>query len=301
MRERLLGRPTHVESLEMRTLFCADAAVEDYAFAGPVPFHRDSGEVHMAAMHGGGGATTDAGGGGPIVSSSRRIVPLFVTDVVREGNQLVVQGMMGDQPFSAPIAISATPVEGIDCPILNLELGPIHLDLLGLIVDTSRICLDIEADPDGGILGSLLCGIANLLNGGTPLGTILDNLGGAVDTVLGALRNVFDSVFDQLTAANALFGVSGTAGPSEGGFDRTCDILNLRIGPLHLDLLGLEIDLDNCNNGPVRLDITAEEGPGNLLGNLLCALAGLLDSPLTPVGRINALLNDIRRAIDDLV
>ena len=54
MRERLLGRPTHVESLEMRTLFCADAAVEDYAFAGPVPFHRDSGEVHMAAMHGGG-------------------------------------------------------------------------------------------------------------------------------------------------------------------------------------------------------------------------------------------------------
>ena len=52
----------------------------------------------------------------------------------------------------------------------------------------------------------------------------------------------------------------------------TCEILHLELGPLDLDLLGLVIHLDK-----VVLDITAERGPGNLLGNLLCAIAGLLD------------------------
>src|SRR5690348_405273 len=52
-----------------------------------------------------------------------------------------------------------------------------------------------------------------------------------------------------------------------------CSILNLTLGPLHLDLLGLVVDLNQ-----VHLTITAERGPGNLLGNLLCAVAGLLDN-----------------------
>jgi hypothetical protein len=54
----------------------------------------------------------------------------------------------------------------------------------------------------------------------------------------------------------------------------TCDILHLTLGPLDLNLLGLVVHLDQ-----VVLDITAEQGPGNLLGNLLCAVAGLLDPP----------------------
>jgi len=51
-----------------------------------------------------------------------------------------------------------------------------------------------------------------------------------------------------------------------------CDILNLVLGPLDLNLLGLEIHLNR-----VVLDIVAVPGAGNLLGNLLCAVAGLLD------------------------
>ena len=54
----------------------------------------------------------------------------------------------------------------------------------------------------------------------------------------------------------------------------TCDILHLELGPLDLDLLGLVVHLDK-----IVLDIDAESGPGNLLGNLLCAVAGLLDNP----------------------
>ncbi len=56
--------------------------------------------------------------------------------------------------------------------------------------------------------------------------------------------------------------------------DTTCEILHLDLGPLNLDLLGLQIDLSR-----IVLDITAESGPGNLLGNLLCSVAGLLDNP----------------------
>jgi hypothetical protein len=52
----------------------------------------------------------------------------------------------------------------------------------------------------------------------------------------------------------------------------TCPILHLDLGPLDLNLLGLHVHLNE-----VVLDVEAIPGPGNLLGNLLCAIAGLLD------------------------
>ena len=52
------------------------------------------------------------------------------------------------------------------CEILTLELGPIDLDLLGLVVETSEICLFVYAEPDGGLLGRLLCNLTNLLDRG---------------------------------------------------------------------------------------------------------------------------------------
>jgi hypothetical protein len=66
-----------------------------------------------------------------------------------------------------------------------------------------------------------------------------------------------------------------------------CDILNLVLGPLDLNLLGLRIQLNQ-----VELDITAVPGAGNLLGNLLCAIAGLLDPP-GPLAQLVALLNQL--------
>ena len=51
-----------------------------------------------------------------------------------------------------------------------------------------------------------------------------------------------------------------------------CSILNLVLGPLDLNLLGLHVHLNR-----VVLHIEAIPGAGNLLGNLLCAIAGLLD------------------------
>ena len=51
------------------------------------------------------------------------------------------------------------------CQILDLELQPITLDLLGLLVRTSRIEVLIEAVPGAGnLLGNLLCGITGILD-----------------------------------------------------------------------------------------------------------------------------------------
>jgi len=71
----------------------------------------------------------------------------------------------------------------------------------------------------------------------------------------------------------------------------SCQILDLVLGPLDLDLLGLQVHLDT-----VHLNITAQSGPGELVGNLLCAVAGLLDGGLplnTVLGQIAALLNQL--------
>ena len=75
----------------------------------------------------------------------------------------------------------------------------------------------------------------------------------------------------------------------------TCDILHLTLGPLDLNLLGLVVHLDQ-----VVLDITAVQGPGNLLGNLLCAVAGLLDPP-TGGGGLGGLLNGIVALLNQIL
>ena len=64
----------------------------------------------------------------------------------------------------------------------------------------------------------------------------------------------------------------------------SCQILNLVLGPLNLNLLGLVVHLNQ-----VHLNITAVPGAGNLLGNLLCAVAGLLDGP----GALSQLVADL--------
>lgn len=56
----------------------------------------------------------------------------------------------------------------------------------------------------------------------------------------------------------------------------SCQVLDLTLGPLDLNLLGVMVHLNQ-----VHLNITAQSGPGNLLGNLLCTVAHLLDNGST--------------------
>jgi hypothetical protein len=72
-----------------------------------------------------------------------------------------------------------------------------------------------------------------------------------------------------------------------------CRILRLRLGPTNLNLLGLRITTNR-----IRLNIVAIPGAGNLLGNLLCAVAGLLDPPLGGLAELRGLLQRILRQLN---
>jgi hypothetical protein len=199
------------------------------------------------------------------------VLPITITSVSAAGGQLVANGLVGTTPFTAPLTLTPgeTPA-GASCPILNLSLGPIDLSLLGLNVNTSRICLDITATPGGGLLGDLLCSIANLLDGGTSLADVLAGLSTEqIQRLTAGLTQILNqAVFIPLSSSQALQAAS-------------CDVLSLALGPLDLSLLGLNVSLDNCANGPVTVDITATPG-GGLLGDLLCSLAENPLNNLTP-------------------
>lgn len=77
-----------------------------------------------------------------------------------------------------PISVPVTGAAGSGgCTILDLTLGPLHLDLLGLVVDLNQVHLTITGQTGNGqLLGNLLCGLANALNGGGGLANILNKL-----------------------------------------------------------------------------------------------------------------------------
>ena len=102
----------------------------------------------------------------------------------------------------------------------------------------------------------------------------------AVGKVTGTATNAAGAVTNFVTQSSA---------PVTSATTASCEVLNLVLGPLDLNLLGLQVHLDQ-----VVLNITAVPGAGNLLGNLLCAVAGLLDGGLAnALGQITGLLNQL--------
>ena len=216
------------------------------------------------------------GNGRNSVPRSFEVVPITITSVALDpanANQLLVSGLAGTTAFTTPLLVSATPAATVgQCPVLNLSLGPINLNLLGLKVTTSPICLDVTAIQGGGLLGDLLCSIANLLSGPnpTPIATAIGGLKAEQQAqVLNGLTSLLDQTLDRVfsNAAN---------------ITATCEVLSLSLGPLDLNLLGLRVELDNCSNGPVTVDIDAIQG-GGLLGDLLCGLSNLLSGGASPL------------------
>jgi hypothetical protein len=76
-----------------------------------------------------------------------------VSGTVTNAAGQVVQTITNTPASAAITNITAT------CQILNLVLGPLHLDLLGLVVDLNQVVLVITADAAGGLLGQLLSGL----------------------------------------------------------------------------------------------------------------------------------------------
>jgi hypothetical protein len=111
---------------------------------------------------------------------------------------------------------------------------------------------------------------------GVVTGTLLDENG--------VMTSIVRTVSLPVTATSA--GTSAASSAAAAAAD-SCGILHLELGPLDLDLLGLVVHLDR-----VVLDLTAVPGAGNLLGNLLCAVTNLLNTP-NALGDVASLLNAI--------
>lgn len=114
-----------------------------------------------------------------------------------------------------------------------------------------------------------------------------------VKAIDGTVLPAASSAAAAATAARAGTGAATTVNAAS-----TCQILNLNLGPLDLNLLGLQVHLNQ-----VVLNIVAQSGAGQLLGNLLCDVAGLLDngSPLSGLlSELSGLLNQILGALGGL-
>jgi len=158
--------------------------------------------------------------------------------------------------------------------------------LLGalLVVMTTFVATQsAQAKKPGSGAGSIPV-TGTLEGGGTFTGTVSE-LSASVDQATGDLlvsgvlngtATQADGTVTQITDQ----AFTTTATLEQGG---SCQILFLDLGPIFLDLLGLQVDLSE-----ITLDITAVPGPGNLL----CAIAGLLDDPGSNA-RIATLLNQI--------
>src|SRR4051794_3996608 len=136
---------------------------------------------------------------------------------------------------------------------------------------------------------------------GTFTGTLLvKRLGFDAETrtlkVYGLVNGVATTGGTPQTVTNQRFAAIATlaSGAVASRAPAVCSILNLVLGPLHLNLLGLVIDLNQ-----VILNITGVTGA--LLGDLLCALAGLLNPGLGPLGPILNLLGKINVLLSQLL
>jgi hypothetical protein len=123
---------------------------------------------------------------------------------VRAGNQILARGTLVGVLTDTATGTSRTVIRQLRlpldtsgggeigiaqvCSVLNLALGPLDLDLLGLIVHLDPVLLTIDADSTGGLLGNLLCAVAGLLGGGLP----------GVPGVLNLVTNLLNSVLGIL-------------------------------------------------------------------------------------------------------
>ena len=61
-----------------------------------------------------------------------------------------------NQGSGTGLASSPRKLQQEECPVLHLVLGPVHLELLGLIADLNKVVLDLTAVP-GTLLGNIFC------------------------------------------------------------------------------------------------------------------------------------------------
>jgi len=219
---------------------------------------RFVGVAVLMAVFTGAATRAEAQTGFVIQSINLTGVNLDAATGVLTGTGGTVSGLLEGVQFTTNITNFVLSPGG-SCAILDLDLAPIHISLLGLHIDTSAICLTITAQGPG-ILGQLLCDLAGA--------------GGVLGTINGILNST-----DFLSSLSDILNQALSQGQNVPPRQRAtvctgrCRVLDLVIGPLTLNLLGVQVDLNNCSKGPVEVCVSATARQG-LLGEVLCDLAG---------------------------
>src|SRR3954464_9296161 len=159
---------------------------------------------------------------------------------------------------SAPVKFRvAAKRHGRRCNVITLRLAPLDLELLGVQVKTSHISLDVYARK-GRVLGDLFCALSHAKV----------TFPRAARLARALNSRLHGRSLRVLAASESLSAATAQAQP------QSCQVLKLVLGPLHLDLLGLVVDLyGKTHSNPVIVTINAQPSKG-LLGQLLCGLAG---------------------------
>jgi hypothetical protein len=162
--------------------------------------------------------------------------------------------------------------KGGRCNVITLRLAPLDLELLGVQVTTSHISLDVYG-LKGRVLGDLFCALSHAKvtfpRAARVARALNHRLNGHPLRVLGASESF----------------------PASAAQAQTCQVLKLVLGPLHLDLLGLVVDLyGQTKANPVIVTINAQPSKG-LLGQLLCGLAG--GGGINSLAGLQSLLNSL--------
>jgi hypothetical protein len=156
------------------------------------------------------------------------------------------------------------------CHVLRLKLDDLQLELLGLKVDLSEVNLRLFGRPSGegsGVLGRLFC---TLSKSTIRVGRTRGSVALARRTVHSLNTRLEERPMRALSARARI----AAGSPAQAAQVPSCRVLNLILGPLDLNLLGLIVELYGPGrNAPVTLVITSQPGQG-VLGDLFCQLSG---------------------------
>lgn len=183
-----------------------------------------------------------------------------------DSSSLLVNGV-GSGAFSSSNTTATTPV-------LDLFVAPVHLNLLGALVDTSPIHLTITAHSGNGlVLGNVVTALANVFN--PPLPSTLN-----LDDINARLRNLLDQLNQQIP------GIAPAPTTSSGPASGTSQVLRLTVAPLNVNLLGLLLKTTQ-----IQVNVNATTGNGQLLGNVLTTLLNTLGATPQGLSDLSANLN----------
>jgi len=151
--------------------------------------------------------------------------------------------------------------KGGSCEVLDLHLAKLFVALLGLEVTTSEVNLEITGN-DKKALGRLFCQLSK--------GLKLNKRELARKAVHSLNQRLADQPMRLIRINATLHPQTYEAPRAPGDGKPRCQILDVDIGPLQLDLLGLVVDLYGATKkSPVHVDADADPN-GGAVGAALC-------------------------------